>query len=296
MTGITLLIYAIAFAMGCMSLALVIVFNLQSSHSWTKYLIICHSSLLVSMVGAALILFGKLFLSGIPLFALNTVISFIMIADISFLLVFIPYFVTWIIAAPWKSPYKQLFTLLAFFYMVLSIFRFFIYSPIIETIRFFIFIFVLAFSFIVMLKNLSSISSKRVRMVAISVMIASIFLLPFVGIGLIRPSIRVLIEGLYFLAWSIILLVFFFNYFANHNYTKKESAKLTLDRLEHYHITQREFSVIELISKGKTNKEIASDLNISVNTVNNHVANIFTKTDVRSRIDLLNLIRGVWQS
>lgn len=294
MTGITLIIYAIAFAVGCMSLALVIVFHLQSSHVWTKYLIVCHTSLLVSMIGSALILFGKLFLSGLPLFVINTTLYFIVIADISFLLVFIPYFVTWIIASPWRAPYKQLFTLLSIIYLALGIVRLFTYNSIIETSRFFIFLFVLSFSFIVMLKNLSSISSKRVRMVAISVIIASIILLPFVGIGLLRPNIRVLIEGLYFLAWSIILLVFFFNYFANKNSIKSESSELSLEDLKQYHITQREFSVIELISKGKTNKEIASNLNISVNTVNNHVANIFTKTEVRSRIDLLNLIRNAW--
>ena len=39
-----------------------------------------------------------------------------------------------------------------------------------------------------------------------------------------------------------------------------------------------------------TNKEIADKLCISVNTVNNHIANIFSKTEVRSRIDLLNLL------
>ena len=44
-------------------------------------------------------------------------------------------------------------------------------------------------------------------------------------------------------------------------------------------------------AKGLTQKEIAAELSISVNTVNNHIANIFTKTEVRSRIDLLNLLQ-----
>jgi len=294
LTGITLLIYAVAFAMGSMALALVIVFKLQSSHVWTKYLIICHSSLLGSMVGSALILFGKLFLSGWTLSTLNFTLSLIIIADTSFLLVFIPYFVTWIIASPWRAPYKQLFTLSAVVYFILGILKLFMKNAIVETFSFFIFVFVLAFCFIVMIKNLSSISSKRVRMVALSFIVASIILLPFVGIGLINPLVRTLIEGLYFLAWSIILLVFFFNYFANQNSQSSDRSELTLDSLSKYHITQREFSVIELISKGKTNKEIATFLDISVNTVNNHVANIFTKTEVRSRIDLLNLIRDAW--
>jgi DNA-binding NarL/FixJ family response regulator len=69
---------------------------------------------------------------------------------------------------------------------------------------------------------------------------------------------------------------------------------LCLEDLGEYHITEREFSVIQLISKGLTNKEIASELGISANTVNNHVANIYGKTQVRSRIDLLNLLKQSW--
>ena len=68
-------------------------------------------------------------------------------------------------------------------------------------------------------------------------------------------------------------------------------SELTIDEVSSYGITQREFEVILLIKRGLTNKEIASELSISVNTVNNHIANIFDKTDVRSRIDLLNLLQ-----
>ena len=66
--------------------------------------------------------------------------------------------------------------------------------------------------------------------------------------------------------------------------------------LSMYHITDREAEVIDLVGQGLTNKEIAASLSLSVNTVNNHIANIFGKTGVRSRIDLLNLIhKGIWQ-
>ncbi len=294
MTGLTLLIYTIAFAMGCMSLALVIVYSMQTKHVWNKYLIICHSSLLGSMMISGLILLGKVFLSGMTLFVLNTVLSIINLSDIAFLIVFIPYFITWLIVSPWRAPYKQLFIVLAIIYFILGVVRFFYELPILESIRSFIFVFVLAFCFVVMLKNLSSIALKRVRNMAISVIIASVALLPFLGTGLINEGFRFLVEGLYFLFWSIILLVFFFNYFKNVSNVKEEKKELSIDDLEKYHITKREFSVIELISQGKTNKEIAVELDISVNTVNNHVANIFTKAEVRSRIDLLNLIRDIW--
>ncbi|MBO4716591.1 MAG: response regulator transcription factor, partial [Spirochaetales bacterium] len=52
---------------------------------------------------------------------------------------------------------------------------------------------------------------------------------------------------------------------------------------------------VQLICEGYTNKEIAQELSISVNTVNNHVANIFSKMGVRSRIDLLKALKeGPW--
>ena len=66
--------------------------------------------------------------------------------------------------------------------------------------------------------------------------------------------------------------------------------ELTYERVARFHITEREYSVVKLIKDGLTNKEIAAKLDISVNTVNNHVANIFAKTKVRSRIDLLNVL------
>lgn len=48
-------------------------------------------------------------------------------------------------------------------------------------------------------------------------------------------------------------------------------------------LTERQFEVLELLVQGKTNKEIASDLFITTNTVKKHVLAIFDKLDVNSR-------------
>jgi DNA-binding CsgD family transcriptional regulator len=57
-----------------------------------------------------------------------------------------------------------------------------------------------------------------------------------------------------------------------------------------YKITKRETEVIELICQGKTNKEIADQLFISVETVKDHNYKIFQKTGVKNRTQLVNLI------
>jgi ATP/maltotriose-dependent transcriptional regulator MalT len=48
-------------------------------------------------------------------------------------------------------------------------------------------------------------------------------------------------------------------------------------------LTTREIEVLKLIARGKTNREIGADLDISEKTVARHISNIFTKLDLSSR-------------
>lgn len=53
-------------------------------------------------------------------------------------------------------------------------------------------------------------------------------------------------------------------------------------------LSARELEIIELVSEGLTNQEIAERLTISKRTVDNHVSNVFTKTGSKNRVALLN--------
>ncbi len=48
---------------------------------------------------------------------------------------------------------------------------------------------------------------------------------------------------------------------------------------------------MRLVIDGRQNKQIADNLNISVRTVEVHRARVFEKMDVRSAVELSNLIR-----
>jgi len=52
-------------------------------------------------------------------------------------------------------------------------------------------------------------------------------------------------------------------------------------------LSVREKEIFDLIVSGKSNKEIASDINISVNTVKFHVKNIYGKLEIKSRKEAL---------
>ena len=56
-------------------------------------------------------------------------------------------------------------------------------------------------------------------------------------------------------------------------------------------ITPREHEVMMLLISGKTYKEIADELFISLATVKTHVSNIYSKAKVRNRLELSNLVK-----
>jgi DNA-binding CsgD family transcriptional regulator len=56
-------------------------------------------------------------------------------------------------------------------------------------------------------------------------------------------------------------------------------------------LTKREKEVAALIAEEKSNREIAEYLEISENTVKNHIANIFSKLNITDRIQLAEIMR-----
>lgn len=62
--------------------------------------------------------------------------------------------------------------------------------------------------------------------------------------------------------------------------------------IEEYKISRREEEVIRELCAGKTNKEIAEALFISLQTVKDHVYRIYLKTNVNNRVQLINLIQS----
>ena len=73
----------------------------------------------------------------------------------------------------------------------------------------------------------------------------------------------------------------------------QEIGTLTMKQfLEEFKISKREEEVIRQLSEGKTNKEISEALFISIQTVKDHIYRIYQKTDVKNRVQLINLIQS----
>jgi DNA-binding CsgD family transcriptional regulator len=106
--------------------------------------------------------------------------------------------------------------------------------------------------------------------------------------------------------WVILYLLAFFS--ANlppllfwKNYLRKYAVAPSLQTtspdimkrfLQDYKISKREEEVIQELCAGRTNKEISQALFISLQTVKDHIYRIYQKTDVKNRVQLINLIQS----
>lgn len=69
---------------------------------------------------------------------------------------------------------------------------------------------------------------------------------------------------------------------ASFNKMDKETGVIKL-------LTEREKTILELLSKGLMNKEVAEALQISVATVRTHIQNIYEKLHVNTRVEAVNV-------
>ena len=57
-----------------------------------------------------------------------------------------------------------------------------------------------------------------------------------------------------------------------------------------YGLTARERDVAGLVVRGSSNQQVAGELGVAVDTVQQHLSNIFDKTGVRSRAELVGVL------
>src|SRR5579863_8106264 len=69
--------------------------------------------------------------------------------------------------------------------------------------------------------------------------------------------------------------------------TPSSSARLQLD----LGLTRRQQQLLPLIARGLTNKEIASHLNLSEQTIKNHIHNMLRRAGVNTRLEVLDVTR-----
>lgn len=89
-----------------------------------------------------------------------------------------------------------------------------------------------------------------------------------------------------------ILIPVFLNFSLKENPVQPEKENIDFKTFcDFYEISKREAEIVLEICTGKTNKAISEKLFITLQTVKDHTHRIYTKTGVKSRVQLANLVR-----
>lgn len=72
---------------------------------------------------------------------------------------------------------------------------------------------------------------------------------------------------------------------------KPTSRKIDLEKVKQLELTDREYEVLQKISEGLSNKEIANKLYLSESTIKTHVSNLLVKLNAKRRTHALQIAK-----
>jgi len=162
----------------------------------------------------------------------------------------------------------------------------------------FIFFLALAVILVDILKSIPMIQRGSTRVTVLLATLLTIIFLPLVLVGhllvesvgpwAVSHSVRFLFLSLYYFWMALVGVIFYMRELSPAG-NPAASASIVPDNLP---LTDREQDIAESLAQGLTYGEIAENLGISPNTVRNHVANLYKKLSVRSKVELIGVLRG----
>jgi DNA-binding CsgD family transcriptional regulator len=213
-------------------------------------------------------------------------------------MVILPRFLHSLIARPYSKLKKFFFPGLASFQAVIILLsgfyeleeRFIVYFS-------FPFIFVFLYCLVFISTSIGKSGNPLLKNGIIVFFILSLLYFPLNLLEMIRErysffnvsyEFELLTLPLYFFALNLFSIIFGLLFFDQPSFIEK--GRVTEYFQRSYGISSRESEIIEYLVSGFSNEEIADKLFISTKTVNNHIYNIFQKTGVKNRVQLVNLL------
>lgn len=309
-----LLAYLFGFIIGFSAILFSIIYYIIERVAWLKYYIVFLFTFAFLLFIRAIKLLSFLtvpsFMSG-NIF--NTLYFFSFSVAMSLMLYFIPAFLYRFLNLKWTFKENIIYIIVSVTHFILSILGiltiFDIY--IISSIIFYVSIIAI---FIIGILNYKKIEDKTIKFIVKILGIITIIIYPVLIYQLIVYRREAADIGsmditlvLFYIWWNLVMLGYLSWYFIsivksknifNSSNTKSndnnvityENNKVSnIEDVENsVNLTKREREILSYLLDGKTNKEVSLILDISLNTVNNHVANIYEKSDVKNRVELVN--------
>lgn len=301
---ILLFLYLVAFTAGFSTFLFSIIYYKLERVVWLKYYLFFLISFAFLLFIRALKLFSFL---AVPSFfysnIFNTIYFFALSISMSLILYVVPAFLYHFLNLTWKAKENLIFigiSVLYFFMSILGILVNFSWY-VVSTSIFYIAIIYMFFVGFIHYKN---ITDKTIAFIVKIFALITLIIFPVLisQILFIGNKTTADISGiditflLFYIWWNFIMLGYFFWYFINIIGKKailEESSTIKNEKKSDIGLTKREKEIVSYLLKGKTNKDISLILDISLNTVNNHVANIYEKIEVKNRVELVNKLSNI---
>ena len=313
---ILLILYLIAFIIGFSTILYSIIYYTIERITWLKYYIVFLFTFGLLLLIRAIKLLSFL---TIPSFLSNNIFNilyfFTLTVSMALMLYFIPAFLYRFLNLKWAVRENIQYLILSVMFFIINIlgillnFNFYIFGNIIFYISI-LFLFILGFL------NYKNIEDKTIKFIVKILGLITIFIYPIMVYQLIVINKNSLYIGsidltlvLFYIWWNLVMLGYLLWYFisiiknknmiVNENLINNSNDLKNIDKKDNtikeeskkediINLTKREKQILSYLLSGKTNKEVALILDISLNTVNNHVANIYDKSGVKNRVELVN--------
>lgn len=141
------------------------------------------------------------------------------------------------------------------------------------------------------LKNIKNPDLKKTLKLFALILLFFIPLQIFIVIVIKNPSAIFISRNIFYMTINFGSVILAAKYFFIETPKIYDKIVVRSNFITKYSITGREKEVVELIISGLSIKEIGVNLGISFKTANNHIHNIYKKTGVSSKIELLNLVK-----
>jgi DNA-binding CsgD family transcriptional regulator len=161
----------------------------------------------------------------------------------------------------------------------------------------------MSYGLLLILFHLRTIGNSLLKKALAVFLVTNIAFAPILIIEILRPNIPFLADFPYFEIFSLpfyffcinaLSIVFAIRYFNQPPYMR--NSELTDHFTKTFHITAREGEVVMQVIQGLSYSQIGEKLFISHRTVDNHIRNIYRKTGVKNRLQLVSLIQSNQQS
>lgn len=313
---ILLILYLIAFIIGFSTILYSIIYYTIERITWLKYYIVFLFTFGLLLLIRAIKLLSFL---TIPSFLSNNIFNilyfFTLTVSMALMLYFIPAFLYRFLNLKWAVRENIQYLILSVMFFIMNIlgillnFNFYIFGNITFYISI-LFLFILGFL------NYKNIEDKTIKFIVKILGLITIFIYPIMVYQLIVINKNSLYIGsidltliLFYIWWNLVMLGYLLWYFisiiknknmiVNENLINNSNDLKNIDKKDNtikqeskkediINLTKREKQILSYLLSGKTNKEVALILDISLNTVNNHVANIYDKSGVKNRVELVN--------